>query len=110
MKPGKVLQVGSQISESSYDFSEEIKDQEKIAEFEKWFDKINFTEEISTPDRNADIIMQIIHYKEGIFTHPISIWVDENETIVMNGIGTRDEVGKITNSQLNDLRNIIDSK
>lgn len=110
IKPDTTLQVGSQISESSYEFSEEIKDKEKIAEFENWFDKINFTEEIDEPVGYADIILQIRHYKEGTSTHPISIWLDEKESTVINGIGSEDRVGKISSSQLGDLRNIIDSK
>lgn len=110
IKPDKTLQVGSQMSESSYEFSEEIKDKEKIAEFENWLDKINFTEEIDKPDGYADIILQIRHYKEGTSTHPISIWLDGNESTVINGIGSEDRVGKISSSQLDDLRDIIDLK
>lgn len=110
INPDTTLQVGSQLSKSSYEFSEEIKDKEKIAEFENWFDKINFTEKIDEPEGYADIILQIRHYKEGTSTHPISIWLDGNESTVINGIGSKDRVGKISNSQLDDLRNIIDSK
>ncbi|MGX7394686.1 hypothetical protein [Carnobacterium mobile] len=110
IQPDKILQVGSQISESSYKFSEEIKDEEKIVEFENWFDRINFTEEIGEPDGYADIVLQIRHYKEGISTHPISIWVDEDEATVTNEIGSEDRVGKLSSSQLDDLRKIIDSK
>ena len=50
MKPDKTLQVGSQVGETSYKFSEEIKDKEKIAEFENWFNKITFTEGQDEPN------------------------------------------------------------
>lgn len=110
IQPDKILQVGSQISDSSYKFSEEIKDKKKIAEFENWFDKINFTEEISKPNKYADIVLQLHHYKEGTSTHPISIWLDEDEATVVNEIGSEGSGGKLSRSQLDNLRNIIDPK
>ncbi len=55
----------------------------------------------------AEIILQIDH-KEGISTHHASIWIDESNIIIVNGIGAENRSGKISNSQLNNLQNIID--
>ncbi|MGB3160577.1 MAG: hypothetical protein WBA84_04945 [Carnobacterium sp.] len=109
-KPNKIIQIGSQVSESSYEFSEEIKDKEKIAEFEEWFDKIDFKKETEKPDGYADLIVQIRYYREGTMTNPVSIWFDDYESTVINGIGSEGEIGKLSNSQLENLLSIIGLK
>lgn len=107
MEPDKVLRVGTQVSEYTFQFSKEIKDKEKIIEYENWFDEIDFSEEVEKQDDYADIILQIDH-KEGISTHHASLWINESNIIIVNGIGAESRSGKISNSQLNSLQNIID--
>ena len=107
MKPDKTLQVGSQVGETSYKFSEEIKDKEKIVEFENWFNKITFTEGLDEPNGYADIIVQIRCYEDGTSTNPISVWFDENESTVVNGIGSEGSTGKLSSHQLDDLKDIV---
>ena len=107
MKPDKTLQVGSQVGETSYKFSEEIKDKEKIAEFENRFDEITFTEGLDEPNGYADIIVQIRYYEDGTSTNPISVWFDENESTVVNGIGSEGSTGKLSSHQLDDLKDIV---
>ncbi|WP_414839598.1 hypothetical protein [Carnobacterium sp. TMP28] len=110
MESDKLIQVGSQVDETSYKFSREIKDKKKIAEFENWFDEIIFTEGLDEMNGYADIIVLIRHDNDGTFTNPISVWFDEDESTVANGIGSEGRTGKLSSSQLKDLRNIIDLK
>lgn len=108
IEPKKVLQVGTQINETSYQFTQEIKDKEKIAEFEKWFDEIDFSNDIEIQEGYADIVLQISHYKEGTLTHPVSIWIDGDNITATNNIGTDTKGSKITKAQLDELQNIIE--
>lgn len=106
----KTLQVGSQVGEDVYQFTYEIKDKEKIIEYEKWFDNIDFSEETEEEFRDdyADIIVQIRNYKEGISTHPVSIWIDGNDITVISQIDTGNSISKISKNDLDDLQAIID--
>lgn len=107
MKPEKTLVVGSQVDDSSYDFTEEIKDKEKIVEFEKWFNNIDFSSEIKEPNGYAEIIIIIRDYEQGTYTHPVSLWIDEDNFIVTNKIGFENTGGKISKTQLDELQKII---
>lgn len=95
IEPKKVLQVQTQINETSYQFTQEIKDKEKIAEFEKWFDEIDFSKDIEIQEEYADMILQIRH-KEGVSTHPVSLWINGNKITATNDIGADTKGGKIT--------------
>lgn len=110
LQPDKTLQVGSQVGEDVFQFTYEIKDKEKIVEYEKWFDNIEFSEEAEEEFRDdyADIIVQIRNYKEGISTHPVSIWIDGNDITVINQLGTGNGMSKISKDHLHDLQAIID--
>ena len=107
IEPKKVLQVGTQINETSYQFTQEIKDKEKIAEFEKWFDEIDFSKDIEVQEEHADMILQIRH-KEGVSTHPVSLWINGNNITVTNDIGADTKGGKITKAQLDELQDILE--
>ena len=106
MKPEKVLLVGTQINETSYQFTQEIKDKEKIAEFESWFDEIDFSKDIEIQEGYADMVLQIVHHKEGTSTHLVSLWINGNNITVTNGIGADTKGGKITKAQLDELQDI----
>lgn len=104
--PDKILVVGHQISEYAFEFTKEIKDADKITEFENLFEEIVFSTEEWNEESYADIILQINH-KEGIFTHPLSIWIDgDDATVVIRG-SIEDNTGKLSKSQLDNLKSII---
>ena len=103
--PDKILVVGHQISEMAFEFTKEIKDEEKIAEFENLFEEIVFsTEEWNEEAYADDIILQINH--KGFFTHPLRIWIDGDEATALI-TGDEDNIGKLSKSQLEDLKAII---
>ncbi len=104
--PDKILVVGHQISENGYEFTKEIKAEEKIAEFENLFEEIVFSTEEWDEEAYADIILQINH-KKGIFTHPLRIWIDGDEaTVLIVGLAEAN-LGKLSKSQLENLKDII---
>lgn len=106
MMPDKILVVGHQVSEYAFEFTKEIKDEEKIAEFENLFEEIDFSTEEWNAEAYADIILQINH-KTGIFTHPLRIWIDGDEaTALITGLD-EDNIGKLSKSQLENLKAII---
>src|SRR5699024_3877836 len=108
MKLEKVLLIGTQINETSYQFNQEIKDKEKIAEFENWFDDIEHTKDIEIQKGYADMVLQIVHHKEGTSTHPVSLWINGNNITVTNDIGADTKGGKITKAQLDELQDILE--
>lgn len=110
MTPAETLQVGTQVSEMTFQFTKEIKDKEKITAYETWFDEIEFSEEVEGLDQDgdADIIVQVRRYKEGTSTHPVSVWVAEDNITVINNIGTGTSIAKISQSTLDDLQHIIE--
>jgi len=106
MMPDKILVVGHQISEYAFEFTKEIKDEEKIAKFEDLFEEINFLDGEWNEDAYADIILQINH-KQGIFTHPLRIWIDgDGATAIIIGLA-EGNIGKLSKSQLGNLKAII---
>ena len=109
MMPDKILVVGHQISEYAFEFTKEIKDADKIAEFEDLFEEIVFTTEEWNEESYADIILQINH-KKGIFTHPLRIYIDKNGDAALAIISGFNEnnMGKLSKSQLEKLKTIID--
>jgi hypothetical protein len=104
--PDKILVVGHQISEYAFEFTKEIKDEEKIAKFEKLFEEIVFSTEEWNEKAHSDIILQINH-KQGIFTHPLRIWIDGDEATVLIAGLAEENLGKLSKSQLKDLKAII---
>ncbi len=108
MTPDKVLMVGHQIDEHTFEFTREIKVKEKIADFEKLFEQINFSEEELKEESYPDIVVQINH-KSGIFTHAFKIWFSGEEGIAE--IYTTEEklIGKLSNSQVRVLQEIINN-
>ena len=106
MMPDKILVVGHQISEYAFEFTKEIKDEEKIAKFEKLFEEIVFSTEEWNEKAHSDIILQINH-KQGIFTHPLRIWIDGDEATVLIAGLAEENLGKLSKSQLKDLKAII---
>ena len=110
LQPDETLQVGHQVGEFTYEYTDEIKEKEKIVEYEKWFDGIEFTEEGDEPkalDEFADIIVQVRRYNEGTSTHPVSIWIGEDEAIIVNGIGYEYGAGRLSLAELEDLYGIL---
>lgn len=108
MMPDKILVVGHQISELSFEFTKEIKDADKIAEFEDLFEEIVFTTEEWNEESYADIILQINH-KKGIYTHPLRIYIGKNEDsalAIISGL-SENNIGKLSKSQLGKLKAII---
>lgn len=106
MMPDKVLVVGHQISEYAFEFTKEIRDKEKIEEFENLFEEMDFLTEEWNEGAYADIILQINH-KEGIFTHPLRIWIIGDEATALIAGLTEDNICKLSKSQLDNLKAII---
>ena len=84
MTPDKVLVVGHQIGDHEFEFTKEIKDKEKIVEFEKLFDQVDFSSGEWNEETYPDMIVQINH-KDGYFTHPFHIWINGDEGIALIG-------------------------
>lgn len=105
MAPDKVLIVGHQIDEHTFEFTREIKDKEKIADFENLFEQVSFWEEEKEKESYPDIIVQINH-KRGISTHAFKIWFIGEEGIAE--IYTTEEklIGKLSSSQVKALKEI----
>ncbi|GEM02942.1 hypothetical protein SAMN05421839_1724 [Halolactibacillus halophilus] len=109
IEPDKVLFVGQQIDEYQGEFTKEIKDKQKILEFENIFDDLNFVKEEWYPEKPADLIFRLDH-KDGIFTHFYKVWIDDKEAIVLSAFDSENditEIAKLSNEKLNDLESII---
>ncbi|MCG1013285.1 MAG: hypothetical protein GX892_01680 [Thermoanaerobacteraceae bacterium] len=106
MAPDKVLVVGHHISDHAFTFTKEIKDQKKIAEYENLFNQIKFSRGECDEDTYPDIILQINH-KTGIFTHPLHIWMKGDEGIALIWTLEEPEIGKLSSSQVETLKRII---
>ncbi|MDN6291141.1 MAG: hypothetical protein L0J63_12805 [Tetragenococcus koreensis] len=112
LQPERTLNVGSQVDDTGYQFTKQIEDKEKIKEYEKWFNDIEFSNEIEEPTGYAEIVVKLVNHKEGTMVHPISVWIDGKDITVTNNIGfesTEFETpeGKLTKTQLDDLQKII---
>ncbi|MEL5864855.1 hypothetical protein [Clostridium cochlearium] len=106
MTPDKVLVVGHQISNDAFEFTKEIKNKEKIDEFENLFDQINFSTGEWHAETYPDMIVQINH-KEGYFTHAFHIWSNGDEGIALMWTLEEKQIGKLSNSQVGILKRII---
>ncbi|WP_217587652.1 hypothetical protein [Lentibacillus saliphilus] len=109
MTPDKILLVGHQISEYEFEFTKEIKDEQKVSEFEQLFEEIVFSTEEWHEETYADTIFQINH-KEGIYTHSLKIWIDGEEAIMLKTHDRENKtatIGKLSKSQLENLETII---
>jgi hypothetical protein len=107
MTPDKVLLVGNQINDTTIDFSKEIRDKEKINEFENIFKEVEFSEgEWNKETTYPDMITHIRH-KEGIATHWFEIWIDEEEGMAVMSMSEETLVGRLTKSQVDILRRIV---
>lgn len=106
MIPDKVLLVGQQIDEHAFEFKKEIKDKEKIVEFENLFDQVNFSSNEWNEETYPDMIVQIDH-KEGYFTHAFHIWIKGDEGVVLIWTSGKKEVGKLSRSQVETLKRIL---
>lgn len=106
MAPDKVLVAGNQISEYSFQFTKEIKDKVKIADFERIFDEITFVEEPLKETSYPDLIVQINH-KRGIWTHPLKIWFDGEEGIAYMYTIEPPQIGSLTDTQVKALQEIF---
>lgn len=104
--PDKVLLVGHQLSDNSFEFPKEIKDQEKIEKFESLFDQVHFTTSEWNEETYPDVVVQINH-KEGIFTHPFHIWIYDEEAIALISTDIEKTIGKLSNEQIEELESII---
>ncbi|GEK91234.1 hypothetical protein [Alkalibacterium kapii] len=112
LQPERTLNVGSQVDDSVYQYTKHIEDKEKIVEYEKWFDGIEFSNDIEEPTGYAEIVVDLVNHKEGTMVHPISIWIDGEDITVINNIGFKSTEfetpeGKLTKTQLDKLRKII---
>lgn len=105
-KPDRILLVGYQVSESVTEYKKEIKDQNKITEFEELFDKVHFSNGEIVEDRYPDFVVQIMHMNEGYSTHYFSIWIDGDEGFAM--INSDEKlIGRLSSYQMNILSSII---
>ncbi|HHV26647.1 MAG TPA: hypothetical protein GXX63_05565 [Tissierellia bacterium] len=77
-----MLLVRHQVVDHEFEFTKEIKDKEKIVEFENLFNEVNFSSSEWNEERYPDMLVQINH-KEGYFTHAFHIWINGDEGIVL---------------------------
>jgi hypothetical protein len=106
MAPDKILVAGNQIDAYSFQFTKEIRDKEKIADFEKLFDEIAFVEEPLEEASYPDLIVQINH-KRGIWTHPLRIWFDGEEGIAQQYTIEKPMIGRLSGTQVRALQEIF---
>jgi hypothetical protein len=104
--PDKILMVGHQVSDYTFEFTKEIKDEEKIAEFENLFAQVKFSGKIWNPETYPDMIVQINH-KEGYFTHAFHIWINGDEGIVLIWTSEEKEIAMLSSLQVKTLNRII---
>lgn len=107
MIPDKVLVVGHQVNDNVIDFSKQIKDKQKIIEFENIFKEVEFSEEEWNKETTYPDIITHIRHKEGIATHWFEIWINEEESIVVISMSEGAWVGRLTKSQVDTLKRII---
>lgn len=107
MIPDKVLFVGHRINDNVIDFSKQIKDKEKINEFENIFKEVEFSEEEWNKETTYPSIITHIRHKEGIATHWFEIWINEEEGIVVMPMSEGAWVGSLTKSQVDILKRIV---
>jgi len=104
--PDKVLVVLKQVDEHTMEITTEIKDKEKIADFENIFDEISFEKKEWEEKSYADLIVQINH-KRGFFTHPLKIWFNGEEGTAQMYTVEDKEIGKLSSTQVKVLKEIL---
>jgi len=107
MIPDKVLLVGHQIDDTAIDFSKEIKDKEKISEFENIFKEVKFLKGESNKETTYPDMITHIRHKEGIATHWFKIWINDEEGTAIISMYQQTLVGRLEKSQVNALKRIV---
>ena len=92
---------------------DETNNQEIIDTYKNWFNDVHFSEKQegwTDPTGNADIVLQLVQPSEGISTHPLSVWMVEDEAVITNEFGIQEEspVGFLSNEKLLELLNILE--
>lgn len=105
--PDKVLVVGHRVNDNVIDFNKEIKDKEKINEFENIFKEVDFSEELWNKETTYPDIITHIRHKEGIATHWFEIWINEEDGIVVIPMSEGAWVGRLTKLQVDKLKRIV---
>lgn len=104
IEPEKTITIGYKESENAIRYGKEIRDEEKIRRFEKWFGQIIFdTGELR--EENPDIILRINDNSKGYASHTLEVW-SKYET----AIATIEEDGEIKKGQVpkSHLEEILD--
>lgn len=110
MMPDKVLHVGHGIDKYSGEFTREIKDEKKISEFEQLCEEVIFSEEEWNEEKPADLVFKIDH-KEGIYTHFLEVWINQEGAIMSYGNDWENNmatIGELSKSQFEKLESIIE--
>jgi len=110
----KILRIGQQVDETKIDFVKEIKDEEKIIEYENLIKELVFSTKEWDIEDYPDLNLHVMN-KKGYITDVIYLWIGEDEGIVVKSSAglilelnnSEKNLAKLTKQQLKKLREII---
>lgn len=106
--PDKVLEVGHSIDGKDIQFRKEIKDQEKIALYERILTEVEFTETVWEPEGYPDYLLKVHSIEEGIGTAFTYLWFDGDKGILYIPSVPDENFAEITIPQAERLKEIIE--
>jgi len=113
--PDNTLRVGEQVDETKINFIKEIKDEEKISEYEDLLKELVFSTKELDIENYHDLSLHVMH-KKGYITDVILLWIEKDEGIVvkpstglmLESNNSKENLAKLTKQQLKKLREIIE--
>ncbi|MDR5659987.1 hypothetical protein RH915_10850 [Serpentinicella sp. ANB-PHB4] len=104
--PEKVLVVGAQTEEFSISTEREIRDQNKVAQYESLLEEIDFESSEWEPETYPDFVL-MINYKEGYFVGFHHIWIEEQGGYLLLN-GSNENFTELTAQQVQKLKEITE--
>lgn len=104
--PDKVLMVGEKVGVYATKFEIEVRDQEKIAQYENILEELVFEESEWEPETYPDFVLKIV-YKEGYFIGFHHIWIEEQGGSLLIPNGSDKNFAKLTVQQVEKLKEIV---
>ncbi|WP_026477698.1 hypothetical protein [Alkaliphilus transvaalensis] len=105
--PNKVLVVGEQVGEFAIKFNKEVREEKKIAQYERILGELIFEESEWVPETYPEFVLKIVH-KEGYFIGFHHIWINEEGGTLLIPNGSDRNYAKLTTNQVKELEEIIE--
>lgn len=106
MAPEKILVLGQRVDEYGVNFNRQIKDQEKVTAFEKFFDQVVFKQGWEGDLEGSDLVSYIV-YKDGLYSYWFDICFEDDGATVVKSQMDKPDFCKLTKDQAQELKEIV---